>query len=327
MILLCADIHTGIHKSNEYFYKTTINLFEEIADVCSKRNIKRIAHLGDLFENRRIISQKTLDVVRKCIEICKDAEIILIRGNHDTYYNDHPHPNWITSLKEYSNVITVEDKPLFLDDYCFVPYGYDISNLDWNKYLLGHFSINSFPMNDGYVCNDGFEPSSYSKFKHVFSGHFHFPSSKNNITYLGSPFHHNFGDVDSIRGYYILDDKLEFIEFTSAPKFYKIHTDTFTKDKHKITGNFIKLIFDADYGSAKNTEYVEETERLNPLSIVVDTTKLGQYSVVKNEDLVHFDDAETLFFNYLESQDIPEHLNKKLLFRLVNSLWKENNGN
>jgi DNA repair exonuclease SbcCD nuclease subunit len=326
MILLLADIHIGLHKSNEYFYNTVISLSKEIADVCIRKNIKRIAHLGDLFENKRIVSQKSMKVAQNIIENCSDIELIFVRGNHDTYYadKDRAFPNWLTCLREYSNIITVENEPLFLEDYCFVPYGFDINKLDWDKYLFGHFAINSFLMNDNFECKDGIKSESLRKFKHVFSGHFHLPSSKDNITYLGSPFQHNFGDCDSSRGYYILNnDKLAFFEFTSAPKYIKIYTNNFDRDKNKIKGNFIKIIFDEDYGTTKNTQIVEEAERLNPLSIDVDTTKLSQYDIIENKDLVHFDDTKTMFIDFLDKQETPEHINKQLMIKIVDQLWKE----
>lgn len=324
MLLFLADPHIGIHKSNENFYNTMISLFEEIVDVCSLRGIDKIAVLGDFFENRRVISQKSMATAQKVIKICRDIRLILIRGNHDTYYQDSADPNWLTSLGNHDNVTTVEHEPLFLGDYCFVPWGYDVTKIQWDKYLFGHFAISTFLMNDGFACPNGSKPSDYSKFKHVFSGHFHWPSSRNNITYVGSPFQHNFGDCGSPRGYYILDgENVTFTEFTSAPKFYKINTDAFDSEKQQIPGNFIKLIFDKDYGTAKNTKFVEEAERLSPLSIVVDTSKLSKYSEIQTDELVHFDDAEEMFIDFLNRQDIPEHLNKELLVKITHKLWQE----
>jgi len=94
-------------------------------------------------------------------------------------------------------------------------------------------------MNDYAECSNAMlNAEDFKKFKHVYSGHFHLPSTKGNITYLGSPFQHTFNDVGSIRGYYIFDDgKLEFIEFTNAPKFYIITTNNLKENLDKIEGN------------------------------------------------------------------------------------------
>jgi DNA repair exonuclease SbcCD nuclease subunit len=321
---MTTDIHIGLNKNNPNFYKAVENLFIELADVCVREGIGRIAVLGDIFENRRIISQKSLRLAQKVIELCKGIELILVRGNHDTYYEAEVYPNWLTSLRKYDNVTTVEEDPYVSGDFCFVPWAYPIDQLDWRGYLVGHFEISSFQMNDGFECNHGTHPDKFKQFKHVYSGHFHVPSSKGNITYLGTPFQHDFGDVGSTRGYYIFDDgNLEFREFTSAPKFIKIFTDDFERDKHLIKDNYIKLIFNSDYGLNKNTRIVEDAEALSPISIGVDTSRLGQFGTVENEELVQYSDTQEMFKDFLSKGEIPGHLNEKLLYKIVDKLWLE----
>lgn len=325
-MIFIADIHIGLNKSNPNFYRATEDLFIELADVCVRRSIDTIAVLGDIFENRRIISQKSLKTAQKVIEICKDIQLILVRGNHDTYYEANVYPNWLTALRKYPNVITVEDGPTFFkkNDMCFVPWGYDISTLDWTGYLLGHFEISSFQMNDGFECNTGRRPEDFKRFRHVYSGHFHHPSSRGNITYLGTPFQHDFGDVGSARGYYIFKDgELEFIEFTNAPKFIKIFTDDFDEQKHLVHNNYVKLIFSSDYGVNKNTRIVEEAEALRPISIGVDTTRLGQFGNVENEELIQYTDTQEMFKDFLSKGEVPTHLNERILYKIVDKLWKE----
>ena len=61
------------------------------------------------------------------------------------------------------------------------------------------------------------------------SGHFHLREEREyddgKIVYLGNPFQMDFGDVDGIKGYYILDipsSTYEFTENKSSPKHKKI---------------------------------------------------------------------------------------------------------
>ncbi len=78
--------------------------------------------------------------------------------------------------------------------------------------MFGHFEIQSFKMNQYKVCTEGIK--SRDLLKHsplVITGHFHLRDERKyrdgTILYLGNPFQMDFGDVDSSKGYYILDIK------------------------------------------------------------------------------------------------------------------------
>jgi DNA repair exonuclease SbcCD nuclease subunit len=178
-------------------------------------------------------------------------------------------------------------------------------------------------MNNGYECEgSNLNLSDFKKFRRVWSGHFHNPMTKENVTYIGSPFQNDFGDVDSVRGYYLVqNENPKFIEFTKAPKFYKISTDDL--DKSKIPGNFIKLVFERDYGITKNNEFIEKVEALSPLLLVTDTSRIREDSSVEvlNEEVMSSN--EEILFDYLEKQEIPEHLDKKILIKFVDKMLKE----
>ncbi|MFA5025466.1 MAG: metallophosphoesterase [Candidatus Shapirobacteria bacterium] len=324
-LIWIADLHIGLNKDNSVFHQTTLELFDEIIEVCKKNNEDRIVVLGDFFHSRKTISQKSLEIARRIIKKCADNSIILvlIRGNHDSLSDTTPFPNWLTNLNAYENVIVVEDEPFVLENnFTLVPWNCSLKSVK-TQFVLGHFAINSFPMNNGYECEESnLNLSNFKKFKRVWSGHFHNPMTKENVTYIGSPFQNNFGDVDSVRGYYLVqNENSKFIEFTKAPKFYKISTEDL--DKSKIPGNFIKLVFEKDYGITKNNEFIEKVEALNPLLLVTDTSRIREDSSVEvlNEEVMNSN--EEILFDYLEKQEIPKYLDKKILIKFVDKMLKE----
>lgn len=92
----------------------------------------------------------------------------------------------------------------------------------------------------------------------IYSGHIHqhkeFFAKKRQFIFIGSPYQQNFGEMDSIDGYYILDEmnKRKFYHISNVPKFVKIHMtriidiglDKF--DFSIVRGNIIRKIYDTD---------------------------------------------------------------------------------
>jgi len=327
-MILLADLHLGLQQDNSLWHNTSINLAAEIHDLAIKNNENTIAVLGDIFDNRKFLNQKTYNVARKIIiDMWSGFNVILVRGNHDTYYKDLPCPHWLEMFSECDNIVLVDKDTFTLDNYCFVPWGYDVSNLPSDVHLFGHFEINNFRMNNFYECKSSdISSRDFSRFKSVYSGHFHFPQSNGNITYLGSPFQQNFGDVGSKRGYYILHDGggLEFIEFTKAPKFVILKTNS-KYELDFIKGNIVKLVFDKDYGTRKNNELVERMELMEPSSWTIDTTNfsIDNNSNEEQTEDVSIKDTETLLRDYIDSVPLPEHLNKKTIIKMTELLIKE----
>ena len=245
----------------------------------------------------------------------------MVRGNHDTYYKTQSQPNWLNIFKEYSNVIRVDEEPYYENNFCFVPWGYDISDITCD-YLFGHFEVNKFRMNNKFDCiNSQYNLNDFKEFKHVYSGHFHFPQTIDNFTYLGSPFHNNFGDVGSERGYYSWKNgDIKFVRFTSAPQYVIIRTDGEIKN---VTGNIVKLVFDKDYGVNKNNDIIESVSMLTPITLFVDTSKFNIDENLTNVDELHLRTSYDVLLDYVDKAKLPEHLNKKTLYRIIDGIMRE----
>ena len=322
--LLVADPHLGLYNDSDLWLRVTLNLYQSIIDTCKRRNINKIIVLGDFFDERKYISIKTLNVALKIGKILNEVQTYLILGNHDTFYKDRLLPSSLELFEKYENIEVIHKKYV-LDDILLLPWNVD-PPVDQDKYsaVLGHFAINSFATNDTFIYNvaGGTEPSDFQKAKKVYSGHFHNPMKKGNIMYLGSPFQQRFGDSDVPRGYYILENsEVELIEFTDAPKFYKIFTKD-KLDKKKIEGNFIKLVYSKDHGKIQNNKILENVQLLKPLVLYTDFSKMGNTSIKDSvqEDDVKLKDNSEIMNEYISKSILPDHINEKTLKAIINNL-------
>lgn len=326
-MLLVSDIHSGCHKDNQIWINLIDRLFLEIADVATRRDISTIAILGDFFDNRKALNVRTLTQSLKIADTLKDFEVFMIVGNHDTYYKNSIEPTSLDIFTKFPN-ITVIKTPTKFQDVMMIPWNSPI-DINRSKYLFGHLEINTFQMNNNFVCTDRYNPSVFSIFDKVVSGHFHIPSTKGNITFLGSAYPQTFADVNSPRGYYIFNDgDLEFLEFTEAPKFVILLSED--NDTSNVEGNIVKLVFQKDYGTNGNNEILEKIQLLKPLQLF---TNFSNISLEQNGSadniVVEIHDIKDTIIKYLKTVNIPEHLKVSLLakqmFKMIDDIKEDKN--
>lgn len=325
-LLLLGDTHLGIYQSSELYHDIVYKLFEEIKDYCISNNINTILHLGDFFHERKVLNTKTQWVAHQIANLFQSSDISfhIIVGNHDCYYKNSIEPTALDIFKNYENIyVWKETTELFDGELQVVPWGQ--LPIRQEGYVFGHFEFSGFKMNSNYICEHGLDPTDWKKFKQIYSGHFHWPSSKGNITYLGSAYPQTFHDIDSPRGYYIWDDgDLEFIEYKNCPKFIKIETSNI--NNNKIKNNIVKLVFTEDYGSIKNQKIIDDVISFNPTKIQVD---FSQVKIEGTEDTLETMDASLLdhqeiLQEYIKKTDLPSFVKKKTLLTMIEKLKDEN---
>lgn len=324
-VVLVTDTHLGLQKDNEIWHKVIIDLFDEIIDTCRKKNIKTVIHLGDFFHNRKAINTKSLAVAYSIAEATRDLNLKIIIGNHDMFYKSQIEPTTLEIFEEYSHIEIIK-KPTIFENILMVPWLWDsIEDFDV-PYLCGHFQIKGFLMNNYIKCKDGIDKGSLSKFKKVFSGHFHTPSIEGNITYLGSPFQQTFNDVGGERGFYILNDDLEFLPFSKAPKFVIIKTDSIENNDvlDNIKGNIIRLEFLEDYGTNENNKILELVQSHSPLQLYVDFSKAAiDNTEIKMEEAPALIDHKDIIREYIEKKKVPGNLKKRVILSIIFKMIEE----
>ena len=324
--IVLGDTHLGIYKSSDVWHEVVLNLFKEIHDICIKRDIKHIIHLGDFFHDRKSINVKTQEYAHRIMDIINgDFHMWICAGNHDIFYKNRIHPTSLNIFRKY-NYIEVIDEVKTKGDITLSPWGSDISLCE-GGFLFGHFEITGFNMNNTSICKVGNNPNDFSGFEKVFSGHFHTPSSNKNITYIGAPYQQTFHDLDGIRGFYIFDDtngEMEFIEFNDYPKFI-IHKTSEDIEKEKINGNIVKVIFEEDYGTKKNTEIIDSIMLCEPLQLNTNFAKMSnaESDEYEEEDVDIVVSHSDIIKNTIDMLKIPKNIKKDTVLSMIDKLMKE----
>jgi DNA repair exonuclease SbcCD nuclease subunit len=165
---------------------------------------KPVVWLGDLEDTKEVIRGKVQNAWLRYFQRSKLEHYVLV-GNHD-YFNLECDDHALEIFKLLHNV-TIIDSPQEIDGMVMIPYMHDLEKLkaviakyqDPKKTLIGHLEISQFDFGNGHICNAGLTLADVAGFKRVISGHFHKYQAQGNLTYLGTPFSHSFGETDQIK--------------------------------------------------------------------------------------------------------------------------------
>lgn len=236
-IALLGDTHWGARNDLAVFYIHMEKFFDFFIDYLIENDIKHVFQLGDLYDRRKYINIKTLQESQRILfDRLAEYDIVFhtLVGNHDTFYKESLETNTLNLvLGKYDNVI-IHDKPstVILDDYSFdiVPWICKenqnqileyIDNSDSHA-IMGHFEISGFLMHQGmehlmHHMQDILPVSFFEKYQHVFSGHYHTRSQKDNILYIGTPYELTWHDYNDPKGFHIFDTKNQELTFVKNP--------------------------------------------------------------------------------------------------------------
>lgn len=319
--VIVADTHLGSHKNSPIWVNITIEFFKHIIDFCLRNNINTIYHLGDWYDNRRNINVLSLIASFNILTMLKKAniKIYIIIGNHDVYYKNDISFHSLDFFKTFENVSLI-DKETIEDDTILMPwiFNYDFLRNNESRFILGHFEINGFNITKERLFETStLNPEDFKNYSQVISGHFHIPSQRENILYVGTPYHLTFNDVNTNRGYYTcIDNKLSFFEYTNAPKYVKINTNE-KVNPLDIKGNVVKVIFDKDYGKEENEQLLNSIQIHEPLEITVDFSNIS-FSV-KNDITREMDikNPKDILLEYINIIENPDNIEKRILKRII----------
>jgi len=318
-VAVFSDLHLGVHQNHTFWHDVSMRWCDWFLNEVSRRNVDTILFLGDYFHYRDEVAVNTLDVGRKLLERLTSYNLLMIPGNHDSFYKEH---SGINSLNIFSgrNMLTIFNETTVVEfpgkkTAAFVPWG---GSLDVKTdYLFGHLEINSFKMNKNKLCDGGIDSLDIiSKARHVYSGHFHLRDHKKYetgaITYVGNPFEMDFGDSGSSKGVYFLDTTTgiaEFVENTLSPKHIKILTSKLIEgtklSEINVKGNIVRLIVDKKIKVDQVERIITKISNFRPAFITVDyAVNTGALDIAddKNCDIagVNMEDIMKEFVELLE---------------------------
>jgi len=341
-IALITDQHLDGRKGNIVFWEYFKKFYDEVFfPTLEKKGITTVIDLGDTFDNRKSID---FNVWQRVKEYYFDKlnqygiEVHMILGNHDTYYkntNDVNSPGLLVS--QYNNVL-IYDKPdvVYIEQtpIAMIPW-INAGNYDKTmefiktttaKIAMGHLELNGFEVTPGMLHEGGMDPEIFSKFKQVFSGHFHHRSSRGNITYLGNPYQMFWNDYKDPRGFHLYEPMTNKLKFVKNP--YEIFTKIYYDDTKDLECNFeeykntfIKLIVEKKSDYFKFEKFVD-----NLYQVGIHDLKIIENFVDKkiNTDVdinLEVTDTLSLLNEYIDEVEMT--VNKSQLKDVMRSLYIE----
>jgi DNA repair exonuclease SbcCD nuclease subunit len=346
-VIFLGDTHFGcrsgsmsLHNRFELFYD---NLFEYM----KTNNIDTIIQFGDIFDQRRGIGYAILQKIKK-IFFDKLREhkfnLYILLGNHDvTFKNTLTVNSPSLLLNEYAN-ITIMDEPTNLkignSEFTVIPWICEENEIDCltaidkskAKYCLGHFELQGFEMHKGIVCEHGTPKELFWKFDHVYSGHFHHISSKDNVTYLGTPYQLTWADYGDERGFYIFDTDKGTTEFIENPfkNFHKINyndkDNAYTEemldkaDFSVYNQTYVKVIVTNKSNLYLYDKFIEKLEAAGAIAHAVED-HFNKNVVISDDDTDQTEDINEFF--KIVADRYSEQLNPKTLNAYMLSLYNE----
>lgn len=228
LVCLIGDLHYGEKGDSEKHNLQTNECLEWAVQEAKDRDCDTVVQFGDWFHNRNKVNVNTMNYGIDGAKILNNGfrKAYTLVSNHDIYHRDRLDVNSMEILRPYINVI---DKPTELPEYpSVIMWPWVTTGEKWDEYLnaskgyrflFAHLELNTFLMNDHYEMEHGYSPKELRDFEHVYTGHYHSPQNKNNITYLGIPFGVTMSEANRELGIYFLDTEsgeLEFVEYTNV---------------------------------------------------------------------------------------------------------------
>ena len=327
-----TDLHLGL-KSNSTLHNEDCWAFVQwMVKKAKEEGCETCLFLGDYHNNRASINILTLNYSLKCLEHLNAnfERVFFIPGNHDLYYRDKRDIQSVEWARHLPNIQIVNDW-FVSDNVVIAPWlvGDDHKQLSKLKgqYIFGHFELPGYLMNAMVAMPDHGEVrrEDFGHFGHVFTGHFHKRQTKNNVTYIGNAFPHNYADAgDDDRGLTILEwgKEPEYHAWPDQPRYRVFQlSDVLKNTEVMLQPNMhIRVNLDIDI-SYEEASFIKETfvgqYNLRELTLIpAKVTDLTEYEIQGNIEFESVDQIVTGQLTTLENGKF----NKNLLLDIYRNL-------
>lgn len=251
---------------------------------------------GDLLDTKEVIRGKCLNAFFDYFSKSRLNHIVLV-GNHD-WFNLECKDHSLKTLSALPNV-NVIDKPTVLGSITFLPYMHNLALLQEEvskvntRTLIAHADVMDFDYGDGALCEKGLV---LEDFKHisgqVISGHFHKYQTKGNLTYIGSPFSHTFGESDQTKYLgQLMSNGTLILKETGLARHVTLELDLSSPDHKNEVGEFIaknlhNFVRIELYGTQSQiSQFNRQTYEIIPIKWVPKSTEEEMNSVVIAEGM------------------------------------------
>jgi len=327
-----TDIHFGLKSNSQLHNEDCLNFVKWATAKAKSEGCETAMFLGDWHNNRASINIVTLNYSLRALEHLNDnfERVFFIPGNHDLYYRDKRDIQSVEWARHLPNIQIVNDW-FVADNVVIAPWlvGDDHKRLHKLKgqYIFGHFELPGYLMNAMVAMPDHGEVrrEDFTHFGHVFSGHFHKRQTKNNVTYIGNAFPHNYADAgDDERGLTILEwgKEPEYHAWPDQPRYRVFQlSDVLKNTEAMLQPNMhvrVNLDIDVSYEEAAFVkETFIDTYKLREITIIpAKTTALTDYEIQGN---IEFESVDQIVVGQLTNIE-SDKFNKNLLLDIYRNL-------
>lgn len=332
-LVLLADIHFGLKNNSDLHNQNCLDFLQFVKDWTDLNMVDQFetVFLGDWYHNRNAINVKTLNYGKEGLVTLSNIgeRQYMLLGNHDLFYKDNLDVSSVI-IPEEAQGIEIIQETIYDDNnkFLFVPWLVgeekltDVLQNYVPKYVFGHFEIPSFHYNRAIIMPGDYDPNDYCGPNRIISGHFHHREEKNNISYIGCCFSHDFGDNNDWhnKGFAILDtdtNELQYVEWKNAPKYLVKNISELTKECIETIENntYLKLFNDIQLDNFKLEELKQGLLSNNNIKDVL--IYPSQNDVINNQetkiDATKFESVDLIIANLLNKCEIENIDNKRLI--------------
>lgn len=332
-VAIITDQHFGARKSSRIFHEYFKDFYDNVFfPTLEKENIKVVFDLGDTFDNRKAVDIWSVNWSRKYyFDRLQEMgiEVHSLVGNHTAYYKDTNKINTLENfLGEYPNV-KIYDSPTEVMigglPILFIPWICQDNQEETYKLIeetecevaMGHLELNGFEAHKGFIMNHGIDKGLFSKFKQVFSGHYHTKSSHENCHYLGNPYQIYWNDWGDERGFHIYDTNTLNKTFYENP--YKIFAKVFyderkLPDPKEYSGKIVKVIVERKTDPAKFEYFISQlyVNGVHEIKVVEDSSFESQ---LEDSLDIEKEDTLTILEQYVDGMEYHDKDGIKVLLK------------
>ena len=328
---LFTDIHFGLKSNSTLHNEDCLNFVKWATSKAKEEGCETAMFLGDWHNNRANISILTLNYSLQALEHLNANfdTVYFIPGNHDLYYRDKRDVQSVEWAKHLPNVHICNDwfnsgdvviAPwLVANDHKCIP------KLK-GKYMFGHFELPGYMMNAMVEMPDhgDVKGEDFQSFEHVFTGHFHKRQTKNNITYIGNCFPHNYSDAgDDDRGLAILEwgMKPQYYHWPDQPRYRVYNLSDVVSNTNLLSPKMnVRVNLDVDI-SYEESNFIKETfvNDFKLREMVLIPKKSTEFSDHEIKGNIEFESVDKIVYNQLNNID-SKQFNKDLLLDIYRNL-------
>jgi len=327
-----TDIHFGLKSNSQLHNEDCLNFVKWATAKAKEQGCETCLFLGDWHNNRASLNIVTLNYSLKALEHMNAnfERVYFIPGNHDLYYRDKRDIQSVEWARHLPNVEICNDW-FHSGDVVIAPWlvGDDhkrISKLK-GKYMFGHFELPHFYMNAMVQMPDHGEIKNehFGNFEQVFTGHFHKRQRRQNITYIGNCFPHNYADAgDDERGLTILEwgKEPEYHAWPNQPRYRVLGLGAILNNADAVlgAGMHVRVNIDIDI-SYEEATFIKETflesHKLREITLIPQkNADLNEFAIQGN---VAFESVDQIVTNQLTAIT-SDHYDNNLLLDIYRNL-------